>query len=70
MGVDDDLQLGDPRRPGGWGGHIGSGLFTGAGRLPKHRVATPGSGEHQLGTVLPAPVGHHVDGRTPTDARK
>ena len=31
------------------------------GRLPEHRVAAPGGGEHQLGPVFPGAVEDHVD---------
>ena len=69
MGVDGDLQLSDPGRPGGGSGHVGAGLPAGAWGLPKDRVAAAGLGEYELGAVLPPPVQDQVDGGTPPDTR-
>jgi hypothetical protein len=69
MGVDRDLQLGDPGRPGGGGGHVRAGLLAGARGLPEDSVAAAGPGEHDLGAVLPPPVQDQVDGRAPPHTR-
>ena len=62
VGVDDDLELGDPCGPGGGGAHVRAGLFAGAWGLPEDHVAAAGLGEHDLGAVLPAAVEDDVDG--------
>jgi hypothetical protein len=63
VGVDDDLQGGDPGGPGGRGADRGAGLLAHPGCLPEHGVAASGGGEHDLGAVLAGPV--EVDGGAP-----
>src|SRR5581483_5031961 len=66
-GVDDDLEIGQPTGPGFGEWHVRAGLLDRPGRLPEHHLPAPAGREHELRTVLPRPVGHDIDGRTPAD---
>jgi hypothetical protein len=69
VAVDNDLQLLDAVGAGGRGAHVRARLLAGAWRLPKHHVAATSLGEHELGAVVPGPVGDHVDRRAAPTAR-
>ena len=60
--------VGDPGCSRNGGAHIRAGLLASARRLPEHRVATAGGGEHYLRTILPGPVEDQIDRCAPPDA--
>ncbi len=68
VGVDDDVEH-PPTGTGGRHRHCGSRLFGGAGALPEDHLATSGSGEHELGSVLAGAVEDEVDGGGATHTR-